>query len=365
MVPHQTLISTLETALKSGASTDRAEALRYVSDLFEFGSEKFADSQIAEFDDVLMRLIADVETSARAMLANRLAPMAKAPPTVIRRLAFDEAIEVAGPVLTQSPRLDIRALVENAKTKSQQHLFAISRRSTLDPAVTDILLERGNRQVIHSTAANPGAKFSDAGFITLIRRSEGDDSLTLCIGARPDVPRHHYLKLLAKASQAVRAKLQAEDPLHAGDVRRAVADSAALIQARSAATSRDYTRARAVVGPMRAAGRLGENEVEAFAKSGKFEETTVALALLCDLPVVVIERAMVLDRAETILIMARAAGLTWRSAKTILQLRAGSAGISTHELEQGLASYARLKLKTAQEIVRFQRKRAAENPQLH
>lgn len=366
MVPHESLISTVENALRHGASADRVAALRNVSDLFEFGSEQFTDDQITEFDHILMRLVADVEISARVMLANRLAPIRNAPPIIVRNLAFDDAIDVAGPILTRSERLASADLVENAKTKSQLHLLAISRRAVLDANVTDILVDRGDREVVQSTAENAGAQFSDGGFAKLVERSEDDDRLALCVGARPDVPRHQYLRLLAKASQAVRTKLEAEDPQNGKGIQRAVAGAAGLMQARSASVSRDYARARASVGALRLSGHLGENEVEAFAKAGQFEETTAALALLCDLPVAAVERAMIQDRAETILIIARAAGLTWRSVKAVLQLRAGSAGVAAHELEQCLASYARLKLKTAQEIVRFQRRRLAEiDPRLH
>jgi uncharacterized protein (DUF2336 family) len=366
MVPHQTLISTIENALKHGAPADRVEALRYVSDLFEFGSEQFSDDQIAEFDLVLMRLIAEVEISARVMLANRLASIRNAPPSIIRNLAFDDAIDVAGPILTRSGRLSSAILVENAKTKGQAHLLAISRRASVEEPVTDILVERGDSEVLRSAAANPGAKFSDGGFAKLVERSQGDDILAACVGGRRDIPRHHFLKLLAKASQTVRAKLEAEDPLNTAEIQRAVATAASLMQARSAAVSRDYAKARARVGEMRASGRLAESDVHAFAKAGQFEDTTVALALLCDLPVEAVERAMVQDRAETILIIARAAGLDWRSAKAVLLLRAGSKGMAPHELEQCLSSYARLKFKTAQEIVRFQRKRIAEtDPRMH
>jgi len=360
MVPHESLISTVENALRHGAPADRAEALRYVGDLFEFGSEQFSDDQIAEFDDILMRLIADVETSARVLLANRLAPIRNAPPSIIRNLAFDDAIDVAGPVLTRSDRLPNAALVENAKTKSQLHLLAISRRTALEAAVTDVLVERGDRRVLQSMASNPGAIFSDSGFAKLVERSAGDDILAACVGTRRDIPRHHFLKLLAKASQTVRAKLEAEDPLNTREIQRAVAEAAGLMQAKSASVSRDYATARASVGALRASGRLGENDIEAFARAGRFEETTVALGLLCDLPVAAVERAMIQERAETILIFARAAGLSWRSTKAVLLLRAGNGGVGPQELEQCLASYSRLKLKTAQEIVRFQRKRLAE-----
>ncbi len=67
---------------------------------------------------------------------------------IIHTLAFDDVIEVAEPVLTQSPRLDDDALIENARTKSQAHLLAISRRAHLSGAVTDVLVERGNMEVV-------------------------------------------------------------------------------------------------------------------------------------------------------------------------------------------------------------------------
>jgi uncharacterized protein (DUF2336 family) len=366
MVPHDTLINTVENALKSGAPADRAEALRYVGDLFEFGADQFTDVQISEFDNVFTRLIMDVEISARVMLATRLAPMRNAPPSILRALAFDDVIDVARPILCQSERLGNAILVENAETKSQQHLLAISQRRSLEEAVTDVLVERGDRAVLHSVAANTGAKFSDGGFARLVDRSEGDDELAFRIGARGDVPRHHFLKLLAKASHDVRLKLEAEDPLNAQEVHRAVAGAAGHIQTKSAALSRNYAAARTQVGEMRATGQLSEGAVETFAKAGRFEEATFALALLSDLPIEAVERAMIQDRAETILIIARAAGLSWRTAKAVLLLRAGDRGLSVHELEQNLASFARLKLRTAQEIVRFQRKRWMETaPRLH
>jgi uncharacterized protein (DUF2336 family) len=188
MVPYNSLISTVENALKHGARADRAEAIRYVGDLFEFGSEQFTEDQIAEFDEILIRLVADVEVSARVMLANRLAPIRNAPPVIVRNLAFDDAIDVAGPVLTRSERLDSATLVENAKTKSQLHLLAISQRAALDEAVTDVLVERGDARVVQSAAANPGAKFSEGGFAKLLERAEGDDTLATSVGTRPPPP---------------------------------------------------------------------------------------------------------------------------------------------------------------------------------
>jgi len=351
------LINELEEALSKGSAERRSKTLNRVTDLFVFGSGHFSDDHVAVFDVVFARLMSDIEASARAALAGRLAAVPNAPPTAIRTLAFDDAIDVAGPVLTRSERLDNATLVENASTKSQQHLLAIAQRKTLAETVTDVLVERGNRDVALSTVRNEGAKFSEVGYMRLVNRSEGDDEFAQFVGARSEIPRHHFLKLLTKASQAVRTKLAAIHPEHQHEIQHVVAEAASGIQAQAAAQSRDYLAARTMVESLRTAGRLGEADVETFARAGKFEETTVALATLCSLPIDSVERAMVQERPETILIIAKAAGFSWLTAKAVLLLRAGKRGMSPQSLEQCMADFARLKRETARQVLAYQLKR--------
>ena len=350
----QTLINELEDALAHGSAERRAKTLRRVTDLFVFGSSHFSGDHIAVFDGVFSHLIADIELSARVALADRLAAISNAPPRVIRTLAFDDAIEVAGPVLKQSAQLDNAALVENARTKSQQHLLAISKRISLAETVTDVLVERGDRQVALSAAENPGAKFSEAGYIRLVKRAEGDEQLAQTVGSRAEIPRHHFLRILAKASQAVRVKLEAANQHKAGEVQRAVAQAATEIQTQAAAGSHNYAAANALVGAMRAEGRLRESDIEAFARARKFEETTAALAILSELPADAVERAIVHDRVESILIICKAIGLSWSTVKAVLMLRSDKGGLSKYELENYLTLFTRLKQETARHVLKFQ-----------
>src|SRR6202012_1107514 len=203
----------------------RVETLRRVTDLFVNGAVDYSNDQVELFDDVFQCLLIHIETSAKSLLANRLAPIDTAPPRTIRTLAFDDAIEVAGPVLSQSARLDDDALIELARSKSQAHLLAISARKSLSDAVTDVLVVRGNDEVIQSTVNNPGAEISERGFSRLVNRAEGDDNLATCLGLRPSMPRHLYLKLLARASATVRERLEAAHPAQAAQVPTAVREA--------------------------------------------------------------------------------------------------------------------------------------------
>src|SRR3954465_5319092 len=212
------LLDELQTTLAHGTVARRVETLRRVTDLFLNGAVDYSDEQIALFDDVFHCLMRHIEASAKALLASRLAPVDTAPPLTIRALAFDDLIEVAAPVLSQSERLDDDALIETARSKSQAHLRAISVRRVLSDAVTDVLVLRGNDEVVQSTVNNPGAEFSESGFSRLISRAEGDDTLAPCVGMRATLPRHLYLKLLAKPSATVRERLLAAQPPHPRDV---------------------------------------------------------------------------------------------------------------------------------------------------
>src|SRR3954469_19019853 len=224
----ESLLDELQSTLAHGTVARRVETLRRVTDLFINGAVDYSDQQVGLFDDVFQCLMDHIETSAKTLLANRLAPIDTAPPLTIRALAFDDVIEIAGPVLSQSARLDDDTLIENARSKSQAHLMAISTRKVLSGAVTDVLVQRGNDEVVQSTVNNPGAEFTERGFTRLISRAEGDDNLATCIGLRPTIPRHLYLKLLAKASQTVRERLETAHPTQAGEVPTAVKEATPL-----------------------------------------------------------------------------------------------------------------------------------------
>src|SRR5271167_3991070 len=161
MNPQTNLIDELEDVLASKYVSRRAEILRKVTDLFVLGSGKFSEDQVELFDSVMGKLLENIEHAARAQFGSRIGRLPDAPRNVVRLLASDTAIEVAGPILTHCERLDQDTLVENAKTRSQDHLLAISGRRGLPEAITDVLVDRGNQAVVSATAQNNGARFSD------------------------------------------------------------------------------------------------------------------------------------------------------------------------------------------------------------
>ena len=224
-----------------------------------------------------MRLAVEIEISARALLSVRLAPITNAPPQTIGALAFDNVVEVAAPVLSQSPRLSNSDIVENAKIKGQGHMFAISLRSYLSEAVTDVLVERGDQQVLMNTVKNRGAKLSNAGFSILVQRAERNEGLAVRIGERTEIPSHLFRQLLARASLSVREKLKAMHPELSREIHEVVEEVSSRIDLTALTRSED-TYAVLILRIPPGTGQTDDDNLRRIAASGAFAEITSALA---------------------------------------------------------------------------------------
>ena len=353
------LLEELQTVLTHGTIARRIETLQRVTDLFLNQTVDYSDDQITLFDDVFNCLIHHIESSAKALLARRLAPVAKAPPQIIHVLAFDDLIEVAAPVLSQSERLSDDVLIESVRSKSQAHLLAISTRRVLSVAVTDVLIERGNDEVVKSTVNNPGADFSELGFTQLVERAEGNDDIATCVGMRRSIPRHHYLKLIAKASAAVRARLAAANPDLANDVSVVVSEVTRRARSAPGTISRETTIAHGLVRSLYEDGRLDEQEVAAFAEARKFDETNAAIACLANVSIADAEKMMIESQTEGVLILAKVGGLSWATAKTIIDMRRDLTHVEMTDINAAKQTYECLRQSTAQQVLRFHRTQQA------
>lgn len=353
------LLDELQNALAHGTVARRVEMLRRVTDLFIDNAVGYSSAQLAIFDDVFDCLIRQIETSARQMLSERLAPLANAPTQTIRTLAFDDVIAVAAPVLSQSERLDDKALIENARTKSQDHLLAISTRRTLSGALTDVLVQRGNDAVVKSAAGNPGAEFSDHGYTTLLSRAEGHDDIATAVGCRADIPRHFYLGLIAKASAAVQAKLGAANPRMADEVSQVVREATRRARLAPGTITEQTTISHHLVRSLFEDGRLDEDEVVKFAYAGKFDEANAAIACLANVPVSVAETMMVEAHTEGIFILAKVAKFSWQTVEAIMRMREQLSGAKLADSAADRDIYERLRLTTAQQVLRFHRMQQA------
>ena len=344
------LLPELEDVVQHGSAEKRAETLRRITTLFLDGATQFSSDQVALFDDVIGYLIEEIETKALAELSRRIAPAPNAPEGIVHTLAGNDNIAVAGPVLKQA-KLDERMLMQIAEAKSQAHLLAMSERASVSEALANILVRRGDGDVARSIANNNQAKLSDNAFTTLVKRAEQDGVLAEKVGLRTDIPPRLFRQLLVQASDVVQKRLLAQaKPETQAEIRRVLAKVTDEVGARAA--PRNYTAALATVRALHKERRLTETDVAQYAKNGQYEETIAALATLCAVPVEVVDRLMNGDRADPVLILARAANFGWPTVREVINARPG-AKPSPQTLDATYENFERLTSATAQRVVRF------------
>jgi uncharacterized protein (DUF2336 family) len=342
-------IDDLEEAVTRGTPESRARALWHTTDLMIAGH--FSEDEIWTFGEVVTRLADEIEVVARAQLSERLARFDQAPVNIIHKLAFDDAIEVAGPVLRESKRLQSYALVANACTKSQAHMLSISKRETLEEQVTDELVKRGSAEVVSSVVSNSGAKFSDFGFLNMIQRAEGDSILAEQLGLRRDIPRHVFQQLIAKATSNVRKRLEGERPDMARQIQSSVTDLAGELQSKFGPVSRSHHVAKRVVSTQHRLGNLSETSISGYARSHRLEEVTIGMSLLCSLPGDVVERALLDKNRETLLILCKALDFSWDTTMALLFLGAKDHRITANDLRSLENDYDRLNIETSRSVL--------------
>ncbi len=287
------LAEELEAVAASGSATRRSDILSRVTDLFIYDAARYSPDQVRLFGDVMARLARGMASEARARLAERLATIGSAPVNVVQMLALDDDANVAGPLLVQSERLFERDLLLIAGSKGQHHLLALAHRERLSQRMTDMLIARGDHAVLGILVRNRGARFSAAGWRRLYERTRTDQTLTAELTRRSE-------------------------------------------EAASEQTPND-----------------GEAEVCRHARDGKLDETAAALADLSGIPSDAVERALLNQRADAVLVIAKAVGLSSITTEALVRLRAADRGMPAEQVEQALAKFNRLPRDSARRVLNF------------
>jgi uncharacterized protein (DUF2336 family) len=347
------LIDEIQDTRVSQLTKRQLRALTRITDLFIAGSGRHSKQQIELFDEVFETLVAVIELETRAKLARYIATIPNAPAALVRAFAFDDAIAVAAPVLSQSTALSDSDLAANASTQGQGHLHAIAHRRTISEVITEILIERGEPNVVRTVAKNAGARFSDGSFRELVARSGDDAQLALNVGTRHDIPRHHFLKLLEPASASACAKIAAANPQFTDTVQGALTEVIDDINLEVRKNSPDHARAKSRVKRLQIWHELGEGNVHAAARSQNFEQTVIALSVLACCPIEMAERAILNENPGVVQVIAKAAGCSWVTVKALLLMTAADRRMSKVELDRARKNFERLETGTAKRVLEF------------
>ncbi len=306
MQPTHTLLDELELNLAGRPNSRRFTVLQKLTELFLDGADDYSDESIAVFDDLMSRLIEQIERQALVELSNKLAPIERAPQNVIGRLSQDDDIEIAEPILRQSPMISEQDLVHIARTKSQNHLYAIAGRAQISEPVADVLVDRGDSRVAGKVASNAGAQFSRWGFSRAVERAETDKSVAIAVANRADLPTDLLGELVRKATAIVQRRLMAtstpETQRRISQVLRTVSEQVVRSNAPAGRDGRPLLK--------RDSAEL-RTRILQCADSNDVGELTDALAMLAGCPAGTIGRLVDAASYEAFVAVGKACGMNW------------------------------------------------------
>lgn len=335
----------LQDTISLGSTDRRATSLRKVTDLFLEHGSRLGHAQIGIFESLLLGFIGDCDVDALVELSRKLAPVPFAPISVLRKLAAHLHLAIAGPVLTQSSTLSSSDLIDIATSRGQGHLLAISGRAEIDAAVTQALIDLGDREVLRRVAGNAGAAISRAGFLRLVAAAKGDPLLAEKTGLRPDLPVRLLHDLLDNSPGAIHARLMAKAPAPLRDEIQSRVDVIVQESKRQTERPRDLRSAMMLVERLVENRQLTEDKLTEFAHDRQYESVIASLAAMTSAPIPLIQPLMRVHRHDGLMTACKAADLSWETAKAVILSRLSS--MPAVEIEKLRKSYAEMSFSSA------------------
>jgi uncharacterized protein (DUF2336 family) len=354
------LIPGLDDMVRNGDPKRLAEAARHIAALFLQDAAHLLPKHVDFFDSLLVDLVPHAELKERAELAERLSQLGNAPRILVGQMARDNEILVAGPLLRRSNVIDDAVLLEIARARGQGHLLAMSERASLSAELTDVIIGRGDRDVLRRAAGNAGARFSERGYAELVRRANSDGVLTLAVGQRGDLSEPHLKQLLAGSLDVVRRRLlDVVKPARQAAIRQAIGELTAI--AEHGESRRDFVPAQRAIIALHAQGHLNEAALIGFAKAFAYEESVVALSAMSGVAIATLDRLLSGDRHDPILIVGKFIGLEWATVRALILLRLGPHRVpAAADIENARVNFGRLMPSTAERVVNFWKSRRTD-----
>ncbi|HVW92373.1 MAG TPA: DUF2336 domain-containing protein [Devosia sp.] len=266
--------------LNGDANTaERDQLFRNMARLFSYVSDRCDDEQVAQYDEVLCQLAELVEIEARAHVAKLLAPLDRAPGTVVVKLANDD-IEVARPLLEFSNVLSDDDLIDIIMHRTEAHRVAIAGRTPMTQRVGEALIEHGGTSSVSRLVRNAEAEIGPAMLERLVERAERDPQLMEDLRGRSDIDwsslRGEIDNAAAKVLDTLGEVSQRVDPVAAGKVHAVVYNR---MRNRAGFSSKEWKVAYNQVKALEDRKQLDERALLRFARFGYGHHTAAAVAV--------------------------------------------------------------------------------------
>lgn len=337
---------------KEKNSERRRTLMREVTDLFFDAPPRQGGGEMRQFDAVLQSLASQTAQDAREELARRFADAPQAPKGLVMQLARD-AIEVAGPILSQSGVLSEEDLVAIVHERGQEHMRAITERKQVPERVSHAIVERGDDTTVAGLVENRNARLSRETFETVARRAETSPVLQHPLVNRQDTPADLLNDLMLVVESTLRDRIAERfDSLEPGVLEAALAASRQRLESRLA-EDREVTEARKFIQARKIRKELDGSLLVRLLREKKTVHFCVGFAELTDIDYPAARRALDHESPDGLALVCKAAGIDKALFVTIAVLRQGASNDAFNDAREIGKVYEKLTLDDARRALRF------------
>ncbi|SDE97771.1 DUF2336 domain-containing protein [Rhodospira trueperi] len=331
-----------------------------IAGLFGKGADTLNDREFALMADILRRVLKEIEISVRRRIAAGFASRPDVPRDLLTFLANDE-IDVAYPVLSQSPVLRDADLIEVIRNRTLEHQLAVAVRFEVSEAVSDELVNTGNETVITELLKNPDARISRATLGYLVEQSRRVGGYREPILSRRELPEDLAKRMVLWVSAALRKTIVDRfdlDPIEVDEmIEKAVLEpDSADADSETGAT----TAAERLADELSAAGRNDADLMISALQNGEVSLFVTLFARAARMREILVQRMLFEPGGEGLAIACKALGLAREDFSVIFlfsrKARPVSATVLRDEHQSVMALYDRMTAEVCRKVLnRWQR----------
>lgn len=345
------------------SSEKRRELLTAITDIFLVTANQQEESDRLVFGDVMERIAYELEVEARAQLADRLCDTDKAPHGLIVRLANDE-IDVARPVLENSPVLEDTDLLEVIRNGSEDHRRSIASRAELSELVSGELVERGDEHTMARLTGNESASLSRQSIEKIVVRADGNPSLLQSLEARGDVPADLLDNIKSTVTDRMKSELTDSHP----ELDEKFVE--ALVERCAEGVDLDYCQESiAEIDRIHREEGIKEDMIARYAREKRVADAVHSLALMTGLDDWTVAQCLLNAELPALMILCKAHRFSSPTFLALVATRTGDGNPKSSALAKTVRDYDALGVATAERIMRFlqvrlkmKRKKQADTP---
>lgn len=292
---------------EKGSDDARMELATIMTDLLKV---KLSEREKELIADVILGLMKQAERDLRAALSERLAAMDNVPLRVVLGLAND-SIEVADPVLRQSPLLQDLDLIYILQSKGVEHGRSIAHRDNLTAHVIDALADTKDFQIAVNLSNNSGAKLTRHAFQIFSDMARNHDDLAAPLLSRPDVPREVAGKLYEFVGDELKAALKKKYGIDSKDAMSAIDGIVLEMSHQKPETyTGDFDYMMRYARNMEQRGELKIPAMVANLRRGQNASFLTQFAVFCNIPVDSAKKAVCEESGRMLACVCRALGVS-------------------------------------------------------